>query len=84
MSNHSHPYTGDFFIPVSKNDPPSKKVSVTDLIKLREVVFDRWCWETGDEEDRALFEEIDNIIESIKQRCSVTRMFYCPYVPLMK
>lgn len=72
----------DFFIPVSKNAGTPTSIKISDLKKLRADTFDRWVWDTGSDEDKALFEKLDKILESLKNTMDAG-MFYCPYVPIV-
>jgi len=52
VSPHSHEDSFVFFD--SREDNVTTSISVADIIRMREMAFDRWNWETGDEKDKAL------------------------------
>ena len=45
---------------------PYTEEDLKDFLKEREEIFDRWCWETGSEEDRKRVEELDEEIKLAK------------------
>ena len=65
-----------------KNDPiimGYKGIQSLDQLKdLRREVYDRWCWETGSEEDEMTLKELDKMIENWNDSATI----YCPFIPL--
>ncbi len=44
----------------------TKSVTVDELRKMRAGAFDRWAWDTGSDEDRDKFEQLDTILNELK------------------
>ncbi len=68
---------------MTMNDDPTimgyKGISSLDQLKdMRREVYDRWCWETGSEEDKITLKELDEMIENWND----SPTFYCPFLPL--
>ncbi len=81
VSPHSHEDSFVFFD--SREDNVTTSISVADIIRMREMAFDRWNWETGDEKDKALFERLDSILESLaKSPKFEADDFYMPNIPI--
>ncbi len=67
MHNHSHTIHEDMFVPVGQGTTQKFNITVDELIRMRNNAFDRWCWESGDIEDKKLFERLDGILSLVKQ-----------------
>ncbi len=50
------------------------KKALDQMKEERSIVFDRWNWETGKEEDRERFEKLDKDIKWIEENCEIVKI----------
>lgn len=73
----------DFVCSHGQEEKIFTSISIAEIKRMREMAFDRWTWETGDEKDKELFEHLDAVLESVAKTSSFSADdFYIPQVPI--